>query len=53
MKTFGKCCLAAAIFFFGTLAFLSVDRRCAMMFGEGGTISASLQFFIEKSLDLH
>ncbi|MCI8348756.1 MAG: hypothetical protein HFE74_04860 [Firmicutes bacterium] len=53
MKTFGKCCLVAAIFFFGTLALLGVDRRCAMMYQEGGNISSSLQVFVEKILDLH
>lgn len=53
MKTFGKCCLAAAIFFAVTLAVLSVDRRCAMIYEEGGYISHSLQLFVEKSLNLH
>jgi len=53
MKTFGKCCLVAAIFFLAALAFLGVDRRCAMMYKEGGEISSSLQLFVENSFDLH
>lgn len=53
MKNFGKCCLVAAIFFSATLAFLTIDRRCAMTYEEGGYISAALQLFVEKSLNLH
>lgn len=53
MKGFKLYFTVGLLFFVAALALLEVDRRCGLMYGEGGTISDSLQVFIENRLDLH
>lgn len=52
MKDFKRSCIIAALFFIFTLTVLGVDRRCSMMYQQGGAISTQLQVFVEKALDL-
>ena len=53
MKNFKRGCLAALIFFIAVLTLLEVDRRCGFAYREGGNVSAALQVFVEKSLDIN
>lgn len=51
MKNFKIFLLAAIILFAATLAILEVDRQGALMYGEGGAISGTLEDFTRKIQD--
>ena len=53
MKNWKIFLITAALTFAAVLSLLTVDRRAALTYEEGGIISQRLQFLIENLLDLH
>ena len=52
MKNFGQGVLVFFIFFLAAVAVLEIDRQCREVTGNGGDITASTEFIVEKVRDL-